>query len=54
MTVLVLLLYILALVCFFVAAFNFPIVSRVNLIALGLGFWLLGNLLGGATFQSLN
>lgn len=36
-----LLLYLAALVCFVIAAVGRPAVSRVNLVALGLAFWVL-------------
>jgi hypothetical protein len=38
---------ILALVCFLIAAFAQPILPRVNLIALGLAFWVMSILFGG-------
>src|SRR3982751_3498983 len=36
-----LLLLILALLCFIIAAFNVPVTNRLNIMALGLAFWVL-------------
>jgi hypothetical protein len=41
MLTLKLLLLILALLCFLIGAFNVPITSRINIMSLGLSFWVL-------------
>lgn len=46
-----LVLMIVALICFLIAAANIPV--RVNLTALGLAFWVLAILIGGAAVHPL-
>ena len=41
--------YILALICFIIAAFNLVASPRINFIALGLAFWVLTLVLTGFT-----
>jgi hypothetical protein len=45
MSVLILILLIFGFVCFVLAAFTVPVPPRVNLIALGLAFWIFATIL---------